>query len=228
MQHSNILSSFSASGVQRTGFVRRVYAHLFLAIAAFVGLEVVWFSTDVADSVLQLVSATSWLLVLGAFMVVAWLASRLANSNQSSVMQYAGLLLYVLIESLIFVPVLAIAAHYGGMGAIASSAVMTLGGFAALTGVVMYTKIDMSSWSKYLAWAGIVALMAIVSSIVFGFELGTWFSVAMVGFAGLAILRDTSAIMHSHDDNSVAAATLQLFASVALMFWYLLRLSSRD
>ncbi len=69
-----------------------------------------------------------------------------------------------------------------------------------------------------------LALVAIVGGIVFGFELGTWFSVAMVGFAGAAILYDTSNVLHHYPQDRYVAAALSLFASVALMFWYVLRL----
>ncbi|MGC4064189.1 MAG: Bax inhibitor-1 family protein [Polyangiaceae bacterium] len=64
----------------------------------------------------------------------------------------------------------------------------------------------------------------------FGFQLGTFFSVLMVGFAGAAILYDTSAVMRDYPTDRYVGAALQLFASVALMFWYVLRIfmSSRD
>jgi FtsH-binding integral membrane protein len=59
--------------------------------------------------------------------------------------------------------------------------------------------------------------------------LGTWFSVAMVALAGASILYDTSNIIHHYRDDRYVGAALELFASVAMMFWYLLRLfMSRD
>ena len=80
-----------------------------------------------------------------------------------------------------------------------------------------------------LRWGGVLALVAIVSAVLFGFELGTWFSVAMVGFAGAAILYDTSNVLHHYPEDRYVAASLQLFASVAMMFWYILRIfMSRD
>ncbi len=73
-------------------------------------------------------------------------------------------------------------------------------------------------------------LVAIVAGVVFGFELGTWFSLAMVGLAGAAILYDTSNVLHHFPEDRYVAATHELIASVALMFWYVLRLfiASRD
>lgn len=46
----------------------------------------------------------------------------------------------------------------------------------------------------------------------------------MVGFAGAAILYDTSNILREYPEDRYISAALQLFASVALMFWYVLRL----
>ena len=71
--------------------------------------------------------------------------------------------------------------------------------------------------------------MAIAGGAIFGFNLGTWFSVGMVGLAGAAILYDTSNVLHHYPEDRYVAAALELFASMALMFWYVLQLFlSRD
>jgi FtsH-binding integral membrane protein len=95
--------------------------------------------------------------------------------------------------------------------------------------VAFVTRKDFSFLRGMLMWGGVVAMLAIVGGILFGFELGTWFSVAMIGFAGAAILYDTSNVLHHFPEDRYVGAALQLFASVALMFWYVLRLfMSRD
>ena len=73
-------------------------------------------------------------------------------------------------------------------------------------------------------------MIAIVAGVVFSFQLGTFFSVLMVGFAGVAILYDTSNVIHHFPEDRYVAAALELFASVALMFWYVLRIfiATRD
>jgi hypothetical protein len=93
-----------------------------------------------------------------------------------------------------------------------------------LTAVAFVTRKDFSFLRGILMWAGILALVGIVGSVLFGFELGTWFSVAMIGFAGAAVLYDTSNILHHYPEDRYVAAALQLFASIAMMFWYVLRL----
>lgn len=67
-------------------------------------------------------------------------------------------------------------------------------------------------------------MVAIVASLIFGFTLGTLFSVAMVVLAGTSILYDTSNIIRHYPEDRYVGAALQLFASVAMMFWYILRI----
>jgi FtsH-binding integral membrane protein len=71
---------------------------------------------------------------------------------------------------------------------------------------------------------GCVALGVIVCSLIFGFTLGLIFSSIMVAFACGAILYSTSRIIHQYNTDQHVAASLSLFASVALLFWYVLRI----
>ena len=213
----------------RAAFISRTYAHLFGAIVAFVALEWMLFSSGLAYPMAQAMLGTSWLLVLGGFVLVSWIASRVALSARSLGAQYAALGGFVVAEAIIFVPLLVIA-ELQAPGAIQSAALVTLVGFGLLTAVVFWTRKDLSFLGGLLTWAGILALVAIVAAVIFGFELGTWFSLAMVGLAGAAILYDTSNVLHHFPQDRYVGAALQLFASVALMFWYVLRLfiGSRD
>ncbi len=61
----------------------------------------------------------------------------------------------------------------------------------------------------------------------FGANLGTWFSVGMIALAGGAILYDTQMILRRYPADREVAAAMSLFASLALLFWYMLRLLSR-
>jgi len=207
----------------RATFIHRTYMHLFGAILAFTALEWVLFSTGIAYPMARAMLGTSWLLVLGAFVVVSWIATSVAVKTRSLGSQYAALAAYVVAEAIIFVPLLVIAQMYAP-GAIQSAGLVTIMGFGLLTAVVFWTKKDLSFLGGLLMWAGILALVAIVAAVIFGFELGTWFSLAMVGLAGAAILYDTSNVLHHYPEDRYVAASLALFASVALMFWYVLRL----
>ncbi len=207
----------------RATFISRTYMHLFGAIGLFTFLEIVMFQSGIAESIVRVISGMSWIVVLGAFMIVSWLASRTALSARSQAAQYAALTAFVAAEAVIFVPLLYIA-NETAPGVIQSAAIVTLGGFAALTMIAFMTRKDFSFLGGILRWAFVAALLAIAAGLIFGFQLGTWFSVGMIVFAGAAILYDTSNILHHYPEDRYVAASLALFASVALMFWYVLRL----
>ena len=161
-------------------------------------------------------------------MVVGWLATHVAHRVDSKPLQYLALAGFVTAQAIIFVPLLALAMSMQP-GMIESAAGVTLLGAGGLTVVAFVTRKDFSFLRGVLVWGGILALIAIVASVLFGFEMGTWFSVAMVGFAGAAVLYDTSNVLHHYPEDRYVAAALELFASIALMFWYVLRLfMSRD
>jgi len=221
-------SSYSApvAGLEaraQGSFLVRVYAQLAMAIVLFVGLEVWFFQSGIAAAVLQFMSGVSWLVVLGGFMLLSWVATLIAVPTVARPLQYVGFVLYVVLQAVIFVPLLA-AADQAAPGVIASAAQATLGGFFLLTGVVVVTRKDFSFLRSFLVWGGIFGLVAIVCAVLFGFELGTWFSVAMVLLAGGSVLYTTSGVLRSYPPDADVAAAIQLFAGIALMFWYVLRL----
>jgi FtsH-binding integral membrane protein len=170
----------------------------------------------------------SWWLILGAFMLVGWIATHVAHTVQSKPLQYAALVGFVTAQAIIFLPMLWLAIELQP-GIIESAVGVTLLGTAALTAVVFITRKDFSFLRGILFWLFGLAIVAIIGSLLFGFELGTWFSVAMIGFAGAAVLFDTSNILHHYPEDRYVGAALALFASIAMMFWYVLRLfMSRD
>ncbi len=212
----------------RAVFVTRTYLHLFGAILAFTCIEVALFRSGVAWSMAEAMLGVPWLLVLGGFVLVSWIASRAAHNARSLPAQYAALVGFILAEALIFVPLLA-QAFVRAPGAIESAAVVTLGGFVGLTFVAWWTRKDFSFLGALLRWGAVGAILLIVAGLVFGLNLGTWFSVGMVLLAGGAILYDTSNVLHHYPEDRYVGASLELFASVAMMFWYVLRLfMSRD
>ncbi len=208
----------------RADFITRTYLHLFGAILLFVGIEVALFQSGLAEQIAGALLGVNWLIVLGGFVLVSWFASRTAYSTASRPAQYAALGGFVLAEAIIFVPLLYVAALYSGPGVIRSAAWVTLLGFTGLTAVAVISRKDFSFLGALLKWGFVVAVVLIVASVLFGLELGTFFSVAMIALAGASILYDTSKIMRDFPVDRHVAAALQLFSSVALMFWYVLRL----
>ena len=212
---------------RRAQFITRTYAHLLAAIVGFTAIEVVIFQAGLALPIARAMLGVGWLLVLGGFMVAGWLFSSMAARAQSRSAQYAALAGYVLIEAIIFVPLLMVA-EVNAPGAIRSAALLTLVGFGALTGIAMTSSKDFTFLGGILRWVGVSALLLIVGGVIFGFQLGMFFSFAMVVFAGATILYSTSRIMRTYPEDRYVSAALELFASVALMFWYILRIFSRD
>jgi len=225
---------------ERARFIRLTYLHLFGAILLFAGLDYLFMTND---TLIEKVSAPlvkfalggrwNWGVVLAVFAVVSWVADYFASHVKARPLQYVGLGLYVLAEALIFVPLLAIVewkTHTilarGGAEPhiIRDAAFMTLAIFGALTASVLVTKKDFSFLRSGLAVASAGALMLIVLSLVFGFNLGIVFSVAMVLLAAGYILFQTSQVLAHYDPDTHVAAALALFSSIALMFWYVIRI----
>jgi len=217
----------ASSAEERGLFIVRVYGHLLAAIAAFTLFEVYLFKAGYAENIARSLMGVNWMLVLGGFMVSGWLARGMAARAGSLGMQYLGLGLYVMAQGIIFVPLLYVAEYYSGGGVIRSAAILTILGFTGLTLIVFQTRRDFSFLGAMLKWGGVLALLAIGGSVFFGWQLGTWFSLGMVALAGAAVLHDTSNIIRYWSQDRYVGAALELFASVALMFWYILRLLSR-
>lgn len=222
---TNTNSAYYAQESERAAFIRRTYLHVAGAILAFVVLEAILLQLPIGGAIVSLMGARfGWLLVLGAFMGVSWLAQKWANSDTSPAMQYLGLGLYVVAEAIIFLPLLYVAAYYTSEHVIISSGLITMFLFAGLTASVFISKKDLSWMGRILTIGGFVAMGIIVASILFGFTLGLIFSAIMVIFAGGSIMYQTSNVLHHYRTNQHVAAALALFASVALLFWYILRL----
>jgi len=215
------------SAADRSTFIWKCYAHVVGAIVAFAGIEAWLIQTGVAERMSPAMLG-NWWLVLGAFILVGWGASHVAHRLQSTQAQYAAFAILIVAEALIFMPMLYIA-YMTQPGVIDSAAGVTLLGCVGLIAVAMMTGKDFTFLRGILIWGGMLALVGIFASLMFGFQLGTWFSVAMIGFAGAAVLYDTSNIMHHYPQDRHVAASLALFASIAMMFWYVLQLfMSRD
>ncbi|QGJ72128.1 Permease [Planctomycetales bacterium 10988] len=227
---SNPYASFGtvaeAPAADRAGFLARTYLHLLGAVIGLVGLEVIWFQLLPAGQMAQLMMGNggwNWLIVLGLFMFVSWIAERWAHNDANKPMQYAGLGLYVVAQSLILFPLLAIAtAFYPGV--LPQAAILTLAIFGALTVGVLITRYDFSFMGPALAIGGIAALGFIVVGILFGFNFGLFFSIGMIVLMCGYILYHTSNVLHHYGTEQYVAASLALFASLATLFWYVLQL----
>jgi FtsH-binding integral membrane protein len=211
----------------RAGFIRRTYAHLAGAILAFTAIELVVFNIlpeSVQATIIRTMFGMGALLLIAAFIGVAWLANYWAQSEASVGLQYAGLALYVVAEAIIFVPMLFLATHIADKSVLPTAAVLTLAMFGGLTLTVFVTQKDFSFLAPILCIGCFVAFGFILAGVLFGFHLGLLFSFGMVALASAFILYDTSNVLHHYRTDQHVAAALALFASVALLFWYILNI----
>jgi FtsH-binding integral membrane protein len=211
---------------ERAEFIKKTYTHLAGAVGAFIILEVVLIQSGIAAVLTQALTASrfSWFAVLAVFALLGWMSRELAGRADSISLQYGGLGLYVTIEALIFAPLIYIANNMYDPTIVPTAGILTGLMFAGLTAVAFTTGKDFTFLGGALKIGGCVAIGLIICSAIFGFTLGLFFSVLMVGFAMAAILYDTSKIMHHYTKDQYVAASLELFASVALLFWYVLRI----
>jgi FtsH-binding integral membrane protein len=219
----------------RAAFIRRTYGHLAGAILAFVALEFLVFGVllPTPDARISFFRNTfahpaSWLIILVAFIAGGYLAQYWAQNATSRGMQYLGLGLYVVLEAVIFVPILWVAMTFtNDPNIIPTAGILTLAIFGGLTTTVFITRKDFSFLGPILSIACWVAFGLIVITIflpsAFG-GLGLWFSFAMVAVASGYILYSTSNVLHHYHTDQHVAAALALFAAVALLFWYILRI----
>jgi FtsH-binding integral membrane protein len=229
----------------RVAFLRKTYAHLGVALIAFAALTASIIrlapETSLRFSSWALGGRLNWLVVLGLFILVGYIAEHLARSSTSRGLQYLGLAITVTAWSLLLQPILwVLFLKFGnpemlrtdGAGLLTGKAgsilmqavVITLSIFVGLTVTVFVTKKDFSFMRGALAIGSFAALGVIIASMVFGFSLGALFCGAMILLMAGYILFQTSLVMSYFPPQAYVAAALMLFSTVAMLFWYVLQM----
>jgi FtsH-binding integral membrane protein len=235
----------------RVDFLRKTYAHLGLALVAWAVFTagMMKYTPAVSFKMLEMMSGKwSWLMVIGLFMLVSWGSQRLAESDSSRGLQYVGLGLAVVLQSLLLQPLIwmAIIKLGGGYAAIASAQngelVMSAGAskvlfqatgitaaiFLGLTATVFVTKKDFSFMRGALSIATIAIFGIGLLSVLFGFSMGMLYAGAIVLLMAGYILYETSTIMRTFPPTHHVAAALMLFGTVATLFRAILSLLLRS
>ncbi len=214
---------------ERVAFVKRTYAHLAGAILAFAAIDALLLQLFTPRDVFMTLANVplGWMGVLLAFMAVSWIADRWAQSDMPVGMQYLGLTLYVVLEAVIFLPLLCLA-QVKAPGSIETAGILTGSIFGGLTMAVFLTGKDFSALRTGIVFGCWIAFGLIVAAWIFGFVLGTWFALAMVILLCGCILYETSNVLHHYHTNQHVAAALALFASFATLLWYILQLVMRN
>lgn len=211
----------------RSAYMTRVYAHVLGGIGGFVAVTAALFATGLNQTIFEFVFGTSWLLILGGFMVVSYLSNSITAKARTRGTQYGGYALLILANALLFAAPLTLAANLDGIqgtNTIQTAAWISLAAFAGLSGVGVTTAKDLSFLRGIVRWGMILALVAIVAAVLTGTVLGTVFIVAMIGLAGAAILYESQQIYRHFPPGTEIPAAMVLFSSLALLFWYVLQL----
>lgn len=226
--HKNKYSIYNRFNLEKvkSGFVTKVYLHLLGSIFFLVLLEIIFFRVGIAEIINNVFSSIPWLAILGGFMIIAWIAREAAYKIESLLFQYLGLILYIIAKSIILIPLLYHSEKIAP-GSIFYAAQITISGFLILTMIVFFTKKDFSFLRTFLIYAGIISLVIIILALIFSISLGVWFDIALILIGGGSILYDTSNVIHRYNSNKYVGASLELFSSIALIFWYSLRLLRR-
>lgn len=220
-QNLHYTGTTHAETFDQQSFLRATYGHLFGAVVAFVAIEYLFYVSGVM-ALLAPVMASNWLIVLGGFIVLGFITNYFASRNSSPAMQYVEMGVTVTLQAIIFIPLLAYAVYLTDGSVLYSAAIVTLGIFGLMTAIVAYSGKDFSFLGPFLAVIGIAALIAIVGSLLFGVSLGFYFAIAMAVFAAVVVLYETSKVLHQYGPGQHVAAATGLFASVALLFYYVL------
>jgi len=214
-------------------FYRKTYSHLAGALLAFIVIEYLFLQNEfIVGITLKATQGFWWLLMIGGFAFITNYAERMAlNNTVNKNKQYLAMLLYVVAEALIFVPLIFIVMYYakgGGTNMLTQAFILTSALFAGITSVAFLSKKDFSFLRSILTISTFVALGLIVAGMIFGFNLGLWFSAGMVVIASISILYQTSQMIHKYHEDQYVAASLGLLGSFLLLFWYILSIFSRD
>ncbi|WP_274474051.1 Bax inhibitor-1/YccA family protein [Mangrovimonas aestuarii] len=216
---------------EKVAFYKKTYTHVAAGVLLFVVFETMLLQSEtIVNFMLSMLSGWKWLIMLGGFMLVTNYAESTTLRTEDKNKQYLAYGIYILAEAIIFVPLLYIAIAYsGGLELINQAAIVTLSLFTGLSAIVFVTKKDFSFLRSILTIGFFLAIGLIVAGMLFGFDLGLWFSVGMCVLAAGSILYQTSNLVHKYSNDEYIPAALGLFASLMLLFWYVVQIFlSRD
>lgn len=212
---------------ERVAFYKKTYGHVAGGVLLFIILEYLLLQSDtIVNFALSMTEGFKWLIMLGGFMFITNYAEKMALKTPDKNKQYLAFGLYALAEALIFVPMIHIALEFLPQGSemIQQAGIVTLALFSGLTAVVFVTKKDFSFLKTGLTIGFFIALGLIVAGTLFGFNMGLWFSVGMCLLAGGSILYQTSNLINKYTVDDYISAALGLFASLMLLFWYIIQI----
>lgn len=238
MHESNPFIVADAPAADRAAFFRRTYGLVAIGFAAFAALLAIFFvgfdqSSGIAFALFTaLGSLVSWLgswsilLVMLAFWGATTVAQSLAFNRASRSSQYAGLGLYVVLEALIFVPLIGyviLSTKGNASSVLVPAGIVTGGMIAGLTALVFMTNLDFSFLKVAIILGSFAAIAIVIVAAIAGLSLGAWFSIAMIVLMATVILYQTNEIKNTLETDQHVAAAFILFSSFVTLLFYVIR-----
>jgi len=235
---SNPFIVADAPAADRAAFFRRTYGLVAIGFAAFAALLAIFFvgfdqRSGIAfavftglGSMISSLGGWSILLVMLAFWGATTVAQSLAFNRASRTSQYAGLGLYVILEALIFVPLIGyviLSTKGNASSVLVPAGIVTGGMIAGLTALVFMTNLDFSFLKVAIILGSFAALAIVLVAAIAGLSLGAWFSIAMIVLMATVILYQTNEIKNTMETDQHVAAAFILFSSFVTLLFYVIR-----
>lgn len=211
----------------RSSFVVRVYANLALAVLILAAIVAAIFGVYGPERILLFTQAHVRAMGFGILALCVagpFVGSAILARNPSRTAQYGLMGFYILLEAAILFPIVAVAALFCGTAIIWQACGLTAALFVALSASVFITRADFSFMRSFLVFSGIAALVVICASFLFSFNLGTWFTVAIIFLMCLYVLYDTSNMLLHADEGDDVLCAVNLFTTILTLFVYILQL----
>ncbi|MFH0908481.1 MAG: hypothetical protein V1929_06950 [bacterium] len=200
----------------RAAFTIRAYAVLFVALLAFMLIQLVFLQMKWGSILAGYAARFPWYATLGAFVAGGWMAVKAARHATSFGAQYASLLLFVIVESILFAPLVhwALGAAPGvGLSATAAGVIATLGVM-----FIAFTQREEFKFGKAcLMWIAMAALAVGLAGLLQGFNVTACVTAGLVVLAALIILHTNIEVLQEYSRDRYIAAALELFACIPLL-----------
>ena len=235
---SNPFIVADAPAADRAAFFRRTYGLVAIGFAAFAALLAIFFvgfdqRSGIAfavfaglGSMISSLGGWSILLVMLAFWGATTVAQSLAFNRASRGTQYAGLGLYVILEALIFIPLIGyviLSTKGNASSVLLPAGIVTAGMIAGLTALVFMTNLDFSFLKVAIVLGSFAAIAIVIVAAIAGLSLGAWFSIAMIILMATVILYQTNEIKNTLETDQHVAAAFILFSSFVTLLFYVIR-----
>jgi FtsH-binding integral membrane protein len=235
---SNPFIVADAPASDRAAFFRRTYGLVAIGFAAFAALLAIFFvgfdqRSGIAfavfaglGSMISSLGGWSILLVMLAFWGATTVAQSLAFNRASRGTQYAGLGLYVILEALIFIPLIGyviLSTKGNASSVLLPAGIVTAGMIAGLTALVFMTNLDFSFLKVAIVLGSFAAIAIVIVAAIAGLSLGAWFSIAMIVLMATVILYQTNEIKNTLETDQHVAAAFILFSSFVTLLFYVIR-----